>query len=394
MFKNAGVRNAVLTMMLAVSFFGLGLSEIKAVWGTLDASFGSAGTFSDSGTNSYPNSVLVQPDGKILVTGYSVASNGTRRFMLRRWTASGAIDTTFGNNGAAVINVLVNANSDYGGGRITMLSGGKIAVVGQAGTSLGIWVVNSNGYGDTNFGYNGYKVMTDYHYAHGRVGARGAKILLGVFHKNYRRVIIHQLNADGSDDTSFGSEGRSYTGIFHDSGASPAYEMITAQPQNKITIGSISIHPQYGYTKRIERVNQDGSIDFTFTPTQTAVPVGGSFNGFARLSSGEYVYTDMQSIGVDFHARLYKLNANGTANIDQPIADANSLIGIQSNGRAIVGNGFTENLDRHDAAFNFLDTAATGYNSGYYLGAVQTDDKLVIATRANNKLTLFRWLAN
>lgn len=129
----------ILTIMLVAGLiFGLQTSEVKAAWGAFDSSFGNAGTFSDIGTNSYPNSVIVQPDGKILVTGYSLASNGKMRFMLRRFTANGAIDTTFGNNGNAVINAFIFVNNDYAGWRMTMLTGGKIAVVGQAGDGVGV----------------------------------------------------------------------------------------------------------------------------------------------------------------------------------------------------------------------------------------------------------------
>lgn len=389
------VKNAVL-IMLAVSFVFSGANEIKAAWGAFDTNFGNAGTFQDIKPNWYPNSVLVQPDGKILVTGYVyLPSSGVRRFMLRRWTASGAIDTTFGNNGNAVIDTFVNVDSDYGGGRMALLSDGKIVVVGQAGSDLGIWVVNPNGYADTNFGSNGLKIMPEYHYAHGRVGVRGTKIILGVYHKNYKRVIIHQLNADGSNDTSFGSEGRSYTGIFHSYNSSPSYEMVTGQSQNKITIVGISVHPQYGCIKRIERINQDGSIDFTFTPTQTAIPVGGSITGIARLSSGDFVYTDMQSISVDFIAKLYKVDWNGTTVLTGQIDDGDNLIASQRNAKTVVGNGFNDNLSRYDNLFNFLDTATPNFNTDYYyVGTAQTDDKVIFATNVDKKLTLFRWLAN
>ena len=397
MFVNINVKNAILVMMLTTGLFLIsGTSEIEAAWGTFDTGFGNAGTFQDIKPNTYPNSMLIQPDGKILVTGYVfLPSSGVRHLMLRRFTANGAIDTTFGNSGNAVIDTFVNVNSDYGGGRMALLSDGRIVVVGQAGSSLGIWVVNPNGYADTNFGDNGLKIMPEYHYAHGRIGTRGTKIILGVYHKNYRRVIIHQLNADGSNDTSFGSEGRSYTGIFHSFNSSPSYEMITGQSQNKITIVGISVHPQYGCIKRIERINQDGSIDFTFTPTQTAIPVGGSITGIAKLSNGDFIYSDLQSISVDFHSRLYKVDRNGTTVLTGQIDDADNLIASQRNGKAVVGNGFNDNLSRYDNLFNFLDTASPNFNIDYYYtGAAQTDDKVVFATNVDNKLTLFRWLAN
>lgn len=395
MFVNMNFKNAVLIMLLGISFLVSGANEIKAAWGTFDTSFGNAGTFQDIKPNSYPNSVLVQPDGKILVTGATYLSNGKRRLMLRRWTANGEIDTTFGNNGSAVVSSLINPDYDYEGGKIAILSSGKIAVVGMADWKFCVWVFNSNGYADTNFGTNGLKIMPEYHYFYGRIGTRDTKLILGVYHKNYKRVIIHQLNADGSDDTAFGSEGRSYTNIFHTSGASPSYEMVTGQSQNKITIVGISNHPQYGQIKRIDRINQDGSIDFTFTPTQTAVPYGGHITGIAKLSNGDFIYSDKQSVSVDFDSRLYKVDWNGTTVLTKQISDADNLIALQRNGKSVVGNGFNDYLSRYDNLFNFLDAAVPNFNTDYYyVGATQTDDKVVFATNVDNKLTLFRWLAN
>ena len=395
MFVKRSVKNAVLAMMLAVSFFGSGTIQIKAAWGDLDAGFGNAGTFYDTKPNNYANDVLIQPDGKILVAGYSLASNGKWRFLLRRLTASGAIDTTFGSGGTAVLGALINPNTDYTGGRIALLSGGKIAVIGQADIKVCLWVFNSNGYADTNFGNGGMKIMFEYWYPWGRIGANGTKIIFGAYHLDYNRLIIHQLNADGSNDTSFGSEGRSYTGLFDYTGGAE-FDMVTGQSQNKITIGGVSNHPQYGRMKRIERINQDGSIDFTFTPIQTEFADPGIFRGFARLSGGDLAYSISHKVGLQWMTKLYKMDWNGTT-VSQWI-DANaSLISLQSNGNAIFGIGshylLSNKISRYDALFNFLDTAPTT-DETKYVGATQRDNKVVIVSTVDTKLVLTRWMAN
>lgn len=226
-----------------------------------------------------------------------------------------------------------------------------------------------------------------------RIQALGSKIILGAFNDDLNRVVIHQLNADGSNDTTFGFDGKVYTGLLHTQSFSPSFEIIAEKDTKKITIGGISFHSSSSQKRRFERFKSDGSIDFNFVPAETAIPTAAGFSGFARTSGGEYVFTDMQSIGVDFTTRIYKLNPNGTANIEQFITGGANLIGIQSSGNSIVGNGFGQNISKYDTAFNFLDEANPNYNT-YYMGAVQTDNKLVITARANNRLILFRWLAN
>ena len=82
--------------------------------GTLDNSFGTNGVVF-SGTffgnpydeNNYASSVAIQPDGKILVAGDTVTDLNsdwtTDNWLLARYNVDGTLDTTFGNNGRAII---------------------------------------------------------------------------------------------------------------------------------------------------------------------------------------------------------------------------------------------------------------------------------------------------
>src|SRR6185369_6709103 len=73
--------------------------------GTLDNFFGSSGIATTNPTASTADraySVLVQPDGRIVLVGGSAGGNSTGHFALSRFTYSGYIDQTFGNNGTAM----------------------------------------------------------------------------------------------------------------------------------------------------------------------------------------------------------------------------------------------------------------------------------------------------
>jgi uncharacterized delta-60 repeat protein len=69
--------------------------------GDLDTSFGSGGKVTTAiGAGGYGQDVAIDGSGRIVVAGYS--SNGTDDdFAVVRYTASGALDTTFGSGGMA-----------------------------------------------------------------------------------------------------------------------------------------------------------------------------------------------------------------------------------------------------------------------------------------------------
>ncbi len=116
--------------------------------GTLDTTFGGAGTgiaIADFGALSVTDGlmedrcqgVLVQPDGKILVTGYvgEVSQNSTdTRYAVARHHADGTLDATFGLNGVAAGQV--DAYKDYGYAS-ALQPDGKIVVAGLSRNSGG-----------------------------------------------------------------------------------------------------------------------------------------------------------------------------------------------------------------------------------------------------------------
>ncbi len=99
--------------------------------GTLDVSFGADGiviTDFDSGRSDFAQSMVIQSDGKIVLTGYS---NGTSSFdqnlALARYNVDGSLDVTFDNDGK-----VDNAFSSNTHGRsVAIQSDGKIVVAGD-----------------------------------------------------------------------------------------------------------------------------------------------------------------------------------------------------------------------------------------------------------------------
>ena len=83
--------------------------------GTLDTAFGTNGKISldvNSGGAENPRNVLVQPDGKIIATGYSVKDGVTWPVMVRM-SAAGVLDKDFGTNGLATTKILAGVTESY-----------------------------------------------------------------------------------------------------------------------------------------------------------------------------------------------------------------------------------------------------------------------------------------
>jgi uncharacterized delta-60 repeat protein len=160
--------------------------------GTVDTSFGTAGltTTDFFGISDEARRVKIQPDGKILVIGLSVAGSiitGSEGFALARYNTDGTLDTGFGGGGKA--RDLVGPALEEARG-LAIQSDGKIVLVGTAAENggdaphhvgliryLGDGNVHLPGTRDETFGppLNQGTVDTDL----GLVNADGEDVLIG-----------------------------------------------------------------------------------------------------------------------------------------------------------------------------------------------------------------------
>jgi uncharacterized delta-60 repeat protein len=116
--------------------------------GTRDTTFT---TNTGTAANLTVNSIVVQPDGKILVGGYFTTWNGTTVNCIVRLNSDGTRDTTFTTNTGTAANTTVNS--------IAVQSDGKIVLGGAFATWNGTTVncivrLNSDGTRDTAFTTN------------------------------------------------------------------------------------------------------------------------------------------------------------------------------------------------------------------------------------------------
>jgi uncharacterized delta-60 repeat protein/uncharacterized repeat protein (TIGR01451 family) len=133
----------------------------------LGGSVGTTGlrTTDIQGTDDGGYALALQPDGKIILGGYSVNNSGNKDFALVRYNYNGTLDTTFGGTGKVTTDFNNTSDRIWG---ITLQSDGKIVAVGETvsmvfpGTNdIAIARYTTAGVLDPTFGGTG-KVTTDH----------------------------------------------------------------------------------------------------------------------------------------------------------------------------------------------------------------------------------------
>lgn len=294
--------------------------------GTLDVTFNSAGY----GADSYINAIAVQPNGKMIISGFFSNYNGVSRNTLARINADGSLDTTFTpppiGSGSGIYDIVVLPNN-------------KILLAGAASvnnTYTTIFRLNFDGSLDTSFplGAASRNILT-------LAVQPDGKILIGGLFTSFGNVPVSgiaRLNSDGSLDSSFNIG----------TGVDAALYDIALQPDGKVVIvGSFSTFN--GVNRRgIARIDPDGSLDTSFNP-------GTGVNGFY----GTIVYSVLLQqdgkilIGGEFERYneilrndLAQLNSDGSLDTSfvpafpsVPYHSVNTLA-IQTDGKVLVGGTF------------------------------------------------------
>lgn len=126
---------------------------------TLDTTFGTNGIkYVNLGANgnSIPNTIIIQSDHKILVSGtLNLNNSNVFNYAVARLNENGSLDTSFGSNG--FYKTMVGISPSGSCTDMKLLSNGKIILAGnlKTGTGIGLLKLNSNGTLDNTFGTNG-----------------------------------------------------------------------------------------------------------------------------------------------------------------------------------------------------------------------------------------------
>jgi uncharacterized delta-60 repeat protein len=114
--------------------------------GQLDPLFGSGGVVQEAYPNTWFNAIASQSDGRLVVVGEQ-----TDRYAIARYTTRGARDSTFGTHG------LVRITHAAGTARAAAVQpDGRIVLAGYSGSGFGILRLQEDGAPDSTFGVNGW----------------------------------------------------------------------------------------------------------------------------------------------------------------------------------------------------------------------------------------------
>lgn len=214
--------------------------------GSLDTTFDTDGIITTTlgGFYVFGNSVVLQPDGKILVGGES-ESNGVRDLFMARYNSDGALDTSFDGDG--IVTTDYKSQEDRGG-YLALLPNNKILTagyyIGNNGSGNGYFTLtryNSDGSLDTSFGTNGKTNMMvgdAYTMVEDIALQFNGKIVLAGYRSDPSNMKLNFavacFRSDGSPDTSFGTNGQLATdfGDYEDDVANA----VTIQPNGAIVV--------------------------------------------------------------------------------------------------------------------------------------------------------------
>ena len=300
------------------------------------------------------DTILVQPDGKFLVVGYS--DNGSNMDVaVTRYNADGTLDTSFDGDG--IVTTAIGAGEDRAHGA-TLQADGKIVVSGRThnGSDWDFFLIryNSDGTLDTSFDTDGI-VTTDFGGSNDvarsvAVQANGKIVQVG---NDGNDVAVVRYNSDGSLDTSFDTDGKVVTPV----GVGFDYANdVVIQPDGKILVAGQSNNGS-STDFAVLRYNTDGSLDASFDGDGIVAISFGSVNDsasdIALQADGKIVVAGFSNNGADVDFAVARLNADGSL----------------------------------DTSFNTDGKVTTAIGSGDDYGnavTLQTDGKILVAGRSHN----------
>jgi uncharacterized delta-60 repeat protein len=192
-------------------FSSNGRNDDMVIWrynsnGSLDTSFGRNGIVVHNNAaggngNDVGNSIYVDSNGKIYVTGFS--DNGSSRYIvicdmvIWKYNSNGSLDKTFGSGGIVVHNNAAGGNGYDVGNSIYVDSNGKIYVTGYSWNSnfdMVIWRYNSNGSLDSSFGRNGIVVHNN------AAGGNGFNVGNSIYVDSNGKIYVTGFSSNGRND--------------------------------------------------------------------------------------------------------------------------------------------------------------------------------------------------
>jgi uncharacterized delta-60 repeat protein len=378
--------------------------------------------------------LALQPDGKVVAVSEIQDGNSQWLFGVYRWTASGALDPSFGSSGLVVHDLPGSFETPYA---VALQADGKIVVGGEAmcprSMCFGLVRYRSDGSVDTTFGegglvrtmfpqcgctIHGLAVQRD-----GRIVAVGERFRYGDANDDWLIAVARYL-PDGRRDTSFSRDGLlSLDPAYGDDSATA----VALQSDGKIVVAGVVTHLYRTEADfAVVRLRRNGTLDRSFSRDGIAtVNLAGKREDFARgldlQRNGQIVVAGGSGIGVraeDSRFAFVRLNRNGS--LDRrfgrrlarpgPHGGSGRAVLVARDGRILVGGRVFDDSShdasawaltgllpsgRPDRSFGAAGWARSDFGTGAdWIGALaqQRDGKIVAAGEVYRDQALARYL--
>jgi uncharacterized delta-60 repeat protein len=398
-----------ITGLLALGLtFGVNFAQAQA--GSLDPTFGTGGTVTTNfgGVSLSPLTAIEQSNGNIaVVTGIGNGVPNEEDFALVRYTSNG---TLIGTTRAAFFNNGINSAI-----AVAVQSNGNIVVAGTASPGIdqpdvfAIARFTPSGQLDTSFGNDGL-VTTDISGVFPSVSAvivqlNGQIVVGGVSGSGRRHVppstVLVRYNSNGSLDTTFGKGGI----VQEPTAVGEPLAMARLSNGDYLAVSGNQLMPETGV---VVEFSSTGVLQSTVTPAPVVASSPSTpelVNPVIFQPNGDYIWAETVGNGFQRTAvEAFRFNETGVADpsftsikitfggqkVNEPLA-----IARQANGQIVVGglSGLARlnSNGQLDTTFGSGGSLATFSVSGLL---IQTDGKIVAVGSSGADLALARYFAN
>lgn len=323
--------------------------------GTLDAAFGNGGkvvtAIAPGRGADEARAVLVEPDGKIVIGGYTDATGTNKDFLVARYNTDGTLDAGFGDGGKTITDIgngtdQVYAIARQADGRI--VAGGSAAFPQTTGQDFALIRYGSNGAHDPSFGVNGvvttainsggsneliYSIVLQPVGGETRIVAVGGE---GTF-------MAARYTANGQLDPGFGDGGK-IRALFQSVIGSA--ESVALAADNKLVIAG-----HIGHEFSLVQLNADGQLDTGFgNGGKVTTPVSATnwdeATAVVRQADGKLLVGGWVYEGVSTNANFVVLRYNADGSEDASFGAAGRVITpVAPGGRHDAGRALALQVD-------------------------------------------------
>lgn len=405
-------------LMISISFYSYAQTP-----GTLDDSFGTNGkVVLPIGTgNEVAYAVEQQKDGKIVVAGYTKATN--EDVAVVRFNSDGTLDNTFGTGGIRIVPIGSSTDFCYA---LKIQNDGKIVVGGgSVVTGLGYeWYLarlDTNGVLDNTFGTGGIVVTagtTQPEFIYSIVQQASGKLIAGGgMHDGAKtNFTMVRYNQDGTIDNTFGTVGKVVTDFGGFTSTLRSIKLL----ENGSIIAAGSANNGANNDFAAAKYDSNGVSDNSFGSAGKVMTAVGSGDDICYAvevrDNGKLILGGSSRIGTINNYAMVSYNANGS--LDNAFGNGGKLIngigadtsvcyavryvkdlGILAAGRAKNGTDIDFSLVLYDSTGSFVNTFGSSGTvfidfrdpDWAYAIDIQKDGKIVLAGFATTGTSNADW---